>query len=222
MRQARRILSSLIYEKWLRVISNHYGGKPGSTRRYQIALDRLATEVMQDLPTGVTDDTWVTDDTGVTQDRDGGHARPETGGLHDPLTIIEPSRTTNKYTRTRATQSLESKPASKNKNANHRSPSAKTGVCPDDVPQDVWQDFQALRKAKRAPLTSTALDGIARQAAKANMTMADALRMCCERGWAGFKADWVANGQRGADASSRHTGFDQRNYEVTPDGRIPD
>lgn len=67
---------------------------------------------------------------------------------------------------------------------------------PDDVAVAVWQDFTALRKAKKAPLTETALDGIREQAGQARMTLEAAMRMCCERGWQGFKAEWVAPGQR--------------------------
>jgi hypothetical protein len=62
---------------------------------------------------------------------------------------------------------------------------------PDGVPESVWADFLATRKAKRAPLTATALDDIAREADKAGMPLADALTMCCARGWQGFRAEWV-------------------------------
>lgn len=54
-------------------------------------------------------------------------------------------------------------------------------------------DFRALRKAKRSPITQTAVDGIAREAAKAGLTLESAVAMCCERGWAGFNASWLAN-----------------------------
>lgn len=64
---------------------------------------------------------------------------------------------------------------------------------PDDVSPDVWQDFMTLRKAKKAPGTKTAIDGIRAQAGKAGMSLDEVLRMCCERGWTGFKADWVLN-----------------------------
>ena len=40
-------------------------------------------------------------------------------------------------------------------------------------------------------ITDTAIDGIRREADKAGMTLADALAMCCKRGWQGFEADWV-------------------------------
>lgn len=67
---------------------------------------------------------------------------------------------------------------------------------PDGVPDDTWRDFQAIRKAKRAPLTSTALDGIKREAEKAGLTLADAITYCCEAGWQGFKADWYMGRER--------------------------
>jgi len=64
---------------------------------------------------------------------------------------------------------------------------------PDGVPKTVWQDFQKLRKAKRAPITDTAIDGIRLEAEKAGMSLGDALAMCCKRGWQGFEAAWVAS-----------------------------
>lgn len=59
------------------------------------------------------------------------------------------------------------------------------------VAPQVVADFQKLRQAKKAAITQTAVDGIQREATKAGMTLEAALRMCCERGWTGFKADWV-------------------------------
>lgn len=68
---------------------------------------------------------------------------------------------------------------------------AKLADQPPDVPDDVWRDFQSLRKAKRSPLTATALEGIAEQARSAGMTLTEALRTCCLRGWQGFDASWL-------------------------------
>lgn len=72
---------------------------------------------------------------------------------------------------------------------------------PDHVPENVWQDFQALRAAKRAPLTDTALRGIEREAGKVGLNLAEALAYCCEAGWQGFNAGWYEN--RLAAASPR-------------------
>lgn len=63
---------------------------------------------------------------------------------------------------------------------------------PIGVIDQTWQDFQDLRKRKRAPLTETAMAGIEREAEKAGWPMEAALAECVTRGWQAFKADWVA------------------------------
>lgn len=63
---------------------------------------------------------------------------------------------------------------------------------PEGVSESVWKDFVAMRKAQRAEITNTALEGLIREAGKAKMTLEQVLRVCCERGWRGFKADWMA------------------------------
>lgn len=60
------------------------------------------------------------------------------------------------------------------------------------------KDFVAMRKGMRAPITQTAIDRIASQAAKAGITTAAAILMCLERSWRGFQASWV---KRDAPAS---------------------
>ena len=64
-------------------------------------------------------------------------------------------------------------------------------VCPINVQEQVWLDFLALRKAKKAPMTVTALAGIKREADKANWDLNKAISECVSRGWIGFKAEWV-------------------------------
>lgn len=68
---------------------------------------------------------------------------------------------------------------------------SKDWVCPKDVCPNVFDDFLKLRKAKRSPLTLTALNGLEREGKKAGLNLQEVLQMCCERGWIGFKADWV-------------------------------
>ena len=72
-------------------------------------------------------------------------------------------------------------------------------IRPEDVPEGVWSDFIALRKAKGAPLTETALKLITKDAEKAGYTLASALEICCARGWQAFRADWVTP-QKGSRA----------------------
>ena len=64
---------------------------------------------------------------------------------------------------------------------------------PDGVSDSVWKDFQQIHKAKKSPITETALDGIRREAAKAGLTLEQAIKTCCERGWQGFRADWMTD-----------------------------
>jgi len=53
------------------------------------------------------------------------------------------------------------------------------------------RDWLILRKAKKAAPTETAFSGIKAEADKAGVSMDDAIRTCCVRGWAGFKASWL-------------------------------
>lgn len=62
---------------------------------------------------------------------------------------------------------------------------------PDEVSDDVWDDFLAYRKRKRAELTATALKGLLREIDKAGWTIDAALTECMARGWQSFKAEWV-------------------------------
>lgn len=61
----------------------------------------------------------------------------------------------------------------------------------EGIDEQIASDFIAIRKAKNAPLTQTALDGIKREANKAKLTLENALRICIERNWQGFSASWL-------------------------------
>lgn len=64
------------------------------------------------------------------------------------------------------------------------------------IPAELLTDFLKVRKAKKVgELTQTAFDGIAREAVKAGISVEEAIRECCVRGWAGFKADWYGKNQ---------------------------
>jgi hypothetical protein len=62
---------------------------------------------------------------------------------------------------------------------------------PAGVSDQVCDDFIALRKAKRAPLSATALASISKEAEKAAMHIEEALTECVTRGWQSFKAEWM-------------------------------
>ena len=62
---------------------------------------------------------------------------------------------------------------------------------PDDVTEQVWDDWQQLRKAKRAPVTDTVVEGARAEAAKAGMTLEAFLQLWCIRGSQGLQAEWL-------------------------------
>lgn len=75
-----------------------------------------------------------------------------------------------------------------------------TPPCPDDVVWQVWEDWVALRKAKRAPVTATVVDGARAEAEKAGMPLTQFLRVWCSRGSQGLQADWLKPHERGSPA----------------------
>jgi uncharacterized protein YdaU (DUF1376 family) len=74
--------------------------------------------------------------------------------------------------------------ATKTKNQDHI-------YTPEGVTESVWNDYLKIRKAAKKPITDTALKGLVREANKANKTLNEALVICCERSWLGFKAEWL-------------------------------
>ena len=57
----------------------------------------------------------------------------------------------------------------------------------------IAEDFLTIRKAKRQPLTATAMRLIASEAQKVGMTAFQAVVFSIGNGWGSFRADWVRN-----------------------------
>ena len=68
---------------------------------------------------------------------------------------------------------------------------------PADVDGSVWDDWLALRKAKRAPVSPTVLAEAEREAGKAGLTLEEFLRVWCARGSQGLQADWLKPAELG-------------------------
>lgn len=68
---------------------------------------------------------------------------------------------------------------------------------PDDVTDQTWADWLALRKAKKAPVTDTVVEHAKREAEKAGMTLDGFLQVWCARGSQGMQADWIKPHERG-------------------------
>lgn len=70
---------------------------------------------------------------------------------------------------------------------------------PDGVAEQVWSDWLQLRKAKKAPVTQTVVDGAAREAQKAGMPLGDFLAVWCRRGSQGLEAGWLKPDERASN-----------------------
>ena len=91
--QAQRVVHRLMDGGWLKVTGNAFGGAPGATCRFQLAIDRLRTGSASATPTGSTDATGSVDATGRTHAADGSQGCGETGSAGATQTVIEPSVT---------------------------------------------------------------------------------------------------------------------------------
>jgi len=78
----------------------------------------------------------------------------------------------------------------------HKTQKKATSVaCPPDVRDQVWNDWIALRKSKKAPITETVVEGARKEAFKLNWPLDKFLVEWCTRGSQGLKADWVKEKQ---------------------------
>jgi uncharacterized protein YdaU (DUF1376 family) len=64
-------------------------------------------------------------------------------------------------------------------------------ACPPDVSQQIWNDWVALRKSKKAPITQTVLNGAIAEAKILGWPLEKFLAEWCSRGSQGLKADWI-------------------------------
>lgn len=92
-------------------------------------------------------------------------------------------------------------PTEKKRKAATRPP---TIARPDDVAEGVWSDWLALRRAKKAPVTETVIEGAREESAKADLTLEAFLRVWCTRGTQGLLADWLKPHERGRHAPAGH------------------
>ena len=86
------------------------------------------------------------------------------------------------------------------------------------VDSKVSEDWLSLRKKKNLAPTQTAFEGVLAEAGKAGMTMDQALRTCCTRGWGGFDASWLNKGSPASGGAvvtlNRQEALEQRNRAI--------
>ena len=67
-----------------------------------------------------------------------------------------------------------------------------------DVPEATANDWLQVRKAKKASNTLSAAAALEREARKAGITIAEAVQLCAENSWQGFRAEYLQNRQAAA------------------------
>lgn len=221
-KQARRIVQGFVQDGYLTVVGNANGGAPGSTKQFRFNVAKLAS--LPDLPTKTsvcaakTPPSGVTPPAGVTPPmggREGSHRCPETAPTHGSLTVIEPSvEPSIEEARAQAPgatlpkldEAFDAEQAEVKAQAKAAKPAKAAAVQrPDGVAEQVWTDWLALRKAKRAPVSLTVLDGAQEEAGKAGMTLDAFLREWVNRGSQGLKAEWLQVGAVAAKTAIRRT-----------------
>lgn len=94
-------------------------------------------------------------------------------GQNDPMTIYTKT-TTNKVSKSGRKISFEK--------------------WPNEPSQELWADFEKVRKSKRAPVTQRVVDNLGREITKAKaigMSVDDCMNELLDRGWSTFRFDWV-------------------------------
>lgn len=97
------------------------------------------------------------------------HPTPE---RRSPITINEPS--------------IES-------SCNHAQPKNKLVKKPYGVSDQLWSDLKSAWKAKRKPVTETAISKIAKVSHETGASIADVIFMIVDGNWQGVESEWVRN-----------------------------
>ena len=101
----------------------------------------------------------------------------------------------------------ESPPEKKQKKPRKARTSFATVERPDDLPEQLWQDWLALRKAKRAPLNTTTINTFRAEAQKAGISFEEAVSFSVANGYQGFKADWYRKNASTFTNDRPHQGY---------------
>lgn len=116
------------------------------------------------------------------------------GNGHQQHAAMDTSNLRQSYIKTETTAETT------NRETRKRAAPAAPLLCPPDVDAQVWDDWLALRKAKKAPVTATVLKGAQVEAGKASMSLEAFLEVWCRRGSQGLEAAWLKPEERAAGA----------------------
>lgn len=127
-------------------------------------------------------------------DRDGNHAETKQAQIkHGASTVQAPCKDDGNRADSLIPDSLIPESIEKTKAIRAPRFDAQAHLVSIGVDASIAADWLQHRKAVKAAPTLTAIDGIAKEAERAGISLSDALAVCCQRGWRGFKAEWMAN-----------------------------
>ena len=81
---------------------------------------------------------------------------------------------------------------------------------PHSIPPDLIQEWQQIRKAKRAPITLTAWNRLNKELAKFSGNKIEAFEEMVSRGWSTFKCDWMISAVK--KPNSRQINYNATNW----------
>ncbi|MGM7842540.1 hypothetical protein ACS78Y_02695 [Yersinia enterocolitica] len=96
---------------------------------------------------------------------------------------------------------------------------------PMAVSPEIWEDYLTHRKAKRAPMTQTVVNMLAKElnkAAAAGWSVDDSLAEAMAAGWQGFKFEWLQNRSRPQNQSAGNTGMSRQEALEAHNARVAD
>jgi uncharacterized protein YdaU (DUF1376 family) len=108
--------------------------------------------------------------------------------------IADEREAKRKENRTKRVQSVDEAPPNQEPLTTNHKPKreiATSVACPSDVSQQIWSDWVALRKSKKAPITQTVLNGAVSEAKTLGWPLEKFLAEWCSRGSQGLKAEWI-------------------------------
>ncbi|WP_051289072.1 hypothetical protein [Chryseobacterium daeguense] len=82
------------------------------------------------------------------------------------------------------------------------------------------EDWFTVRDKKRAPYTETALNGLTNECEKNNFPISEAVRICAESSWQGFKYKWLDENQKQYGQSNNQNANDRFSSNGNGSGKI--
>ena len=167
---------------------------------YDLSMERGATDAPRSKP-GATDAPRE-GERGASDDGNGVHPTTERGAGDAPNTSLNhQEKKANKDGAERDSKLGGAKP----KRSDDPPPLTIDDIVAEGVDRQHAADWFIVRKAKKAPLTQTAWDGVKAEAVKAGITPAKAVHISAENNWQGFKAAWYQNVQNNKQGNHHGT-----------------